>query len=151
MKRFSTSKGFTLIELLIVIAILGVLAAGTLVAIDPVDKVNSANDSRVQNDVGILGRASESYAASHNGIYPFSTANLLSSGEVKIIPTAPSGYAAYGFAVPSGCTAELNAACTSVIVTGTLKSKKYTATPKQQYETSTGKVCQIAAATAACP
>lgn len=38
-------KGFTLIELLIVIAILGVLAVGLLVALDPIEQSRKAADS----------------------------------------------------------------------------------------------------------
>ncbi len=38
-------KGFTLIELLIVIAILGLLAVSLIVAIDPVEQINRANDA----------------------------------------------------------------------------------------------------------
>jgi len=41
----SLKKGFTLIELLIVIAILGLLAVSLIVAIDPVEQINRANDS----------------------------------------------------------------------------------------------------------
>lgn len=40
--RINCAKGFTLIELLIVIVILGVLAAGVVIAIDPLAKINSA-------------------------------------------------------------------------------------------------------------
>ena len=38
-------KGFTLIELIIVMAILGILAAGLLAAINPVEQVNRATDT----------------------------------------------------------------------------------------------------------
>ncbi len=40
-----TQKGFTLIELLIVIGILGILAAGLLAALDPLDQVKRGRDS----------------------------------------------------------------------------------------------------------
>lgn len=41
-----TSKlGFTLVELLIVIAILGLIATGIIVAIDPVEQINRGNDA----------------------------------------------------------------------------------------------------------
>jgi prepilin-type N-terminal cleavage/methylation domain-containing protein len=39
-------KGFTLIELLIVIAILGILAAAVLVAVDPVGRIQESRDAR---------------------------------------------------------------------------------------------------------
>lgn len=54
LKRFST-KGFTLIELLIVIAILGVLAAAVLVAINPGQRIAAARNSRVKADLVALG------------------------------------------------------------------------------------------------
>ncbi len=152
--KFS-SKGFTLIELLIVIAILGVLAAGILVAIDPIDKINQANDSKVQNDVSAMGRAAEAYATTHNGFYPFAVGNLTSSGELKRIPAPPTGYTptAYGFAVPPACTAELDSDCTSVIIGSQLKSKRFTSasTSFWNYDTNTGKSCAAAAVAAGCP
>lgn len=55
------SKGFTLIELLIVIAILGVLAAAVLVAINPAQKINSAKNARVRSDIAAFGAAAMLY------------------------------------------------------------------------------------------
>lgn len=144
-------KGFTLIELLVVIAVLGVLAAGVLVGIDPVDRINSGNDARVQSDVGTIGRASEAYAAAKSGLYPFEKANLVSNGDLKVVPTKPSGYTDYAQQIPGGCTVEGDADCTSYIVTGQLKSKKFTATPVWRYESSTGKSCAVADTSTACP
>lgn len=151
--KLNFTKGFTLIELLVVIAVLGILAAGVLVGIDPVDRINSASDSRVQNDVGTIGRASEAYAAAKSGLYPFAMANLVSNGDMKLTPTAPSGYTAYAQQVPAACTAEADVDCTSYIVTGQLKSKKFTSasTPVWRYESSTGKSCARADTTTACP
>lgn len=150
--KFS-SKGFTLIELLIVIAILGVLAAGILVAIDPVDKINAANDAQVQNDISAMGRASEAYATVHNGFYPFAVGELDNAGELKRIPTAPSGYNVYNEAVPAGCVVGGGANCTEIVIYGQLKSKKYTtgaaATPRWRFESATGKSCPIATASQA--
>lgn len=42
------SSGFTLVELLIVIAILGILAAGIVVVINPMEKINSANLAKAE-------------------------------------------------------------------------------------------------------
>lgn len=148
----SLSKGFTLIELLIVIAIIGILAAGILVLLDPVDKINAANDSRVQNDVSAMGRASDAYATSHNGKYPDGIGVLETSGELKRTPTAPTGYAAYAsVAQPVGCTAGVD--CDIIVITGELKSKKYTSvnTPIWRYESSTGKICATTGVGVQCP
>lgn len=146
--KFS-SKGFTLIELLIVIAILGVLAAGVLVAIDPVDKINAANDAKVQSDIGVQASASEAYAATHGGFYPAAAADLSASGELKTAPAAPTGYTYTFVPSPGSCTA--GTTCTSVVITSTLKSKRFTGVTFQRYESSTGKTCQVATATTACP
>ena len=151
-KRFS-SKGFTLIELLIVIAILGILATAVLVGIDPVDRINSANDSKVQTDLSTAGRAAEAYTTSHNGVYPEAFATLVASGELKTAPVAPGGYSAYTVEkLPAACTdAALD--CTGINITGQLKSKKFTgaSTPIWRYESGTGKNCAVVTAATACP
>lgn len=150
--HLSFHKGFTLIELLIVIAILGILAAGILVAIDPVDKISAANDSKVQNDTSGAGRASEAYATVHNGFYPATLADLVTAGELKRAPTAPSGYNAYAVVnVPVACVA--GTTCTAIEITGQLKSKRFTSlnTPVWRYESSTGKSCAVATAATVCP
>lgn len=157
LKRFSSkgnglslSKGFTLIELLIVIAILGVLAAGILVAIDPIDKINAANDAKVQNDVSGAGRATEAYATTHSGFYPAALGDLVTSGDLKRVPVAPGGYGAYAIVnVPAACTA--GTTCTGINVTSQLKSKRFTATPFWRYESGTGKSCDVATAATVCP
>lgn len=149
-KTMVFSKGFTLIELLIVIAILGVLAAGILVAIDPVDKISQANDAKVQNDISNMGRSSERYAVLHNGFYPFVLNDLVASGELKRVSVAPSGYVAYAVTnTPSPCAA--GTTCTDMTIYGQLKSKRYTSTPWYHYETNNGKACAQTTVTTACP
>lgn len=81
--------GFTLIELLIVIAVLGVLAAGVLVAINPIKKINQANDAKIKSNIGQLARAIQSYSTLNNGTYPASLDGIVTSGEIKRIPDPP--------------------------------------------------------------
>jgi len=148
--HFSFQKGFTLIELLVVVAVIGVLAAGILVAIDPVDKINQANDAKVQNDVSGMGRAAEAYAVTHNGFYPKESNDLLDAGELRRVPAAPSGYNAYVFtSLPSPCTA--GTTCEFVTITSQLKSKRFTATPFWRYESSTGSSCAVNRVADLCP
>jgi len=65
-------KGFTLIELLIVITIIGILAVAILSAINPIEQINRAQDSRTESDSAELLNALERYfTATFN--YPWST------------------------------------------------------------------------------
>lgn len=54
-------KGFTLIELLIVITIIGIVAVAVLSAINPVEQIYKANDSRRKSDIAELLNALERY------------------------------------------------------------------------------------------
>lgn len=82
-KRFS-SKGFTLIELLIVIAILGILAAGVLVAINPVKRINQAKDSTIKSDIAQIATAMQTYYTAKGtegaAYYPREVVDLTSEG-----------------------------------------------------------------------
>jgi prepilin-type N-terminal cleavage/methylation domain-containing protein len=142
-----SSKGFTLIELLIVIAILGILAAATLATIDPIDKIRAGNDSKVQSDIASVGKAAEAYAAANNGTYPSGTfaavtTTLIASGDLRSAPAAPGGYTAYTWT---------GGGVAAFIVSGQLRSKKYTATPVFKYTSATGKSCDAVSATGVCP
>jgi len=152
----SFSHGFTLIELLIVITILGILAAGVLVAIDPGEKIKQTNDTKVQIDVSAIGRAAEAYAIQQGGSYPASASELATYGELRKLPNPPSS--AYGTsytytALPANCTTAAKD-CTSITVTSPLLSKKYSAaaanTPFWKYESTTGTSCAVADPTYSC-
>ena len=88
------SKGFTLIELLIVIAVIGVLAAVILVAIDPVEQLARGRDAGRKSAVTSVGRAMQAYYT-NNSVYPTiaqwtgsnATNVLVLSGDIKVIPT----------------------------------------------------------------
>jgi general secretion pathway protein G len=103
------SKGFTLIELLIVIAVLGVLAAVVLVAIDPVQQLARGRDAGRKSTIGQLGRAMQAFyttraayptVAEWNGV-PAGPANnaLVTSGEIKSFPVNPT-YTVTGLGIP---------------------------------------------------
>ena len=91
-----------------------------VVGIDPIDKINAANDSKVQSDIAKIATAMEAYAVANSGTYAATQAILITSGDLKIALTAPTGYT-YTITAPGG---------TSGTASTQLKSKKYlNATP----------------------
>lgn len=143
-------KGFTLIELLIVIAILGVLAAGVVAAINPTKRMNQANDSKVKNDVSQISTAMQAYFTT-NGYYASDLADLETSEDLKKVPVPPTatGYgAAYTLSVsPAGCTTALKT-CTNVAIGGTLKAPIVPANVTYCYKSSTGVSAELPACAA---
>lgn len=128
----TSSSGFTLIELLVVIAVIGVLAAAVLIAIDPIDRLNAARDSRVQQDVASLAKGMEQYAVQNDGTYPTNYNDLVTGGQMKSIPQDP--YTNANYTLSGG-------AAGPIVISGTLRSKKYTATPVWKYTGVNGKSC----------
>lgn len=63
-------KGFTLIELLIVIAVIAILAVAILSAINPVEQLRKADDSRRRSDTAELLNALERYYTTYRQ-YPW--------------------------------------------------------------------------------
>lgn len=62
------NKGFTLIELIIVVAIIGLLAAATFVAIDPAKRIGDANDAQRWADVTSILNGILTYTADSNSL-----------------------------------------------------------------------------------
>lgn len=62
--------GFTLIELLIVMAILGILFAGLVVAINPAEQIKKANDSQMKTSTAEFRKAIFRYTTSRSA-YPW--------------------------------------------------------------------------------
>ncbi len=97
--QINKKRGFTLIELLIVIAIMGILAAAVLVAINPLKRQQQARDAARKSDVGQLASALQAYSTSPgNGTYPTASGvattaltGLTTSGDLKRIPRGPTG------------------------------------------------------------
>ena len=89
-------KGFTLIELLIVIAIIGILAAAVLIAINPGKRQRQAQDSKRKNDIGALVTEVQGfYTTPGSGCYPLSLPVLTTQGYLKQLPM--DGTASYNY------------------------------------------------------
>jgi prepilin-type N-terminal cleavage/methylation domain-containing protein len=63
-------RGFTLVELLIVIAVIAILAAAALVAIDPATRINEAQDSERWSAVNAFMDAFLQSTVDNEGSYP---------------------------------------------------------------------------------
>ncbi len=89
-KKLSSSKGFTLIELLIVIAILGVLAAVILVAINPAQQFARARDAGRKTALSQITNALQAFYTTRQATYPLETNTwitaLVNAGEVGSVP-----------------------------------------------------------------
>lgn len=85
-------KAFTLIEILITVGLLGVVAAGVVTLMDPVDKYRQGTDAKVQHDIAQIATAMQSYAVANDGLYPVSFDLIVSSGELVTFPTPPVAY-----------------------------------------------------------
>ena len=113
-------KAFTLVELLIVITVLGILAATILTVVNPQDKINAANDAKVQNDINQIINALQTYAAQDpQGYYPVDLDTLVTAGEVNVVPKPPTGYGTdYTYSVDNTSVPPI------AKVSGLMKSKK---------------------------
>jgi prepilin-type N-terminal cleavage/methylation domain-containing protein len=100
--------GFTLVELLIVIALLGILAAAVLAAINPLEQANRARDTRMRSDSSQLLAAIDRYFVAQSE-FPWQTVDPttysasddavnFSSAKLPIIGLCSSG--------GSGCNAD---------------------------------------------
>lgn len=121
MKLYKTysSKGFTLVELLIVIAVLGILAAVVLVAIDPLEQLARGRDAGRKTAIGQLGHALQAYFTAREGVGYISTVDpyqdgLVSAGELKTPATNPN-YAAIATPTCAGGDATQGNYCYHVV------------------------------------
>ena len=146
-------RGFTLIELLIVIAILGILAAAVLVAVNPKKRQEQAKDANIKADVGSIATGLQAYFTSPGqGSYPLTLLKLEENKDLVKVPTPPAGAGAeYVYAVnPSAtCDGTATAQCISASVSEPLFDK--TATDAVWcWQSSTGKGQPVTAAVG-CP
>jgi prepilin-type N-terminal cleavage/methylation domain-containing protein len=61
-----SSYGFTLIELLVVIAVLGILASGLIVLVNPPKQIGRAHDAKRKSDLDQIQKALEVYYDDNN-------------------------------------------------------------------------------------
>lgn len=106
-----SGAGFTLVELLIAIAIIGILAGGIFIGINPLEQISKAKDANKRIAVSQLVTALELYAAQNGDKYPQAVGGssgwittLVNNGELKDVPSA----------IPAGtfpCSIEQNGYC----------------------------------------
>lgn len=86
-KRSTSQAGFTLIELIVVIAVLAILFAITLVAVNPARQFALARDAQRRSDVNAILNAIHQYAAGNNGTLPAAittTPTVIGSGATQV-------------------------------------------------------------------
>ena len=71
-KFLKSGAGFTLIEVLITMAIIGVMATGLIIAVNPLVQIQKANDAKRKSDLSSVQKALETYYQD-NGRYPAAT------------------------------------------------------------------------------
>ncbi len=104
-RRTTKPRGFSLIELIIVVVIIGVIGA---IAIPRLSRgTEGANTSKLKQDLAVLNKAVELYAAEHGGEYPSATnvENQLllytdKQGNTSATPTATHVFGPYLRKVP---------------------------------------------------
>lgn len=93
-RQGTTKKGFTLIEILLVIALLAILAAIVIVAINPGRQLQNARDTQRKTDTLVIMNAVYQYAVDNNGTFP----GGLSTNDYEICRTgAECGSEMYDF------------------------------------------------------
>lgn len=107
-------KGFTLVELLVVVAVIAILAAITVVAINPAKKLAQSRDAARKSSMQQIVTALSTYYT-QNASYTATTAELVSTGELKNLPKGPTG-SDFSYAVtPSTCTTAAKT-CTAAVI-----------------------------------
>ncbi len=128
-KRFQTNKkGFTLVELLVVIAIIGILVTIVVIAINPLQLLNNARDSRRRSDLNQIKAGMQLYY-NENKSYPTtvtsipfgacwsSAAGCTGTIYMRQIPNDAAGSYVYNGAGTCGAT------CTEYLVTADLNTQ----------------------------
>jgi len=140
-------RGFTVIELLIVIVLLGVLAGGIIVTINPMQLFYQRTDAQVTLDVAHVTSAMHAYFIIKQ-YYPSAIGDLIRVGELKTVPNPPFGYTPYTIAVaPDGCTTD-GGNCTDVAIGGQIKAPVQAGNTVWCWHSSTGVAAEAATCSA---
>ncbi|PWB39023.1 MAG: hypothetical protein C3F02_00180 [Parcubacteria group bacterium] len=78
-------KGFTLLELIIVVAIIGLLAAATFVAVNPAKRQGNAQNATRWTDITAIADAWSAYLGDHNSELPTSSVPCLTGNTTCMI------------------------------------------------------------------
>jgi len=146
--KFIKNKGITMLELLIVIAILAILTAVVMAVLNPVKKINLANDTNIKSNVSSIATAVSVYAT--NGYYPGTVAELIAAGDLGVWPTGPSTVTYLYKVIPAGCTAALKS-CTAVSVNSSKLFLPKVAGNVWCWRSATGVATEVASAAVCIP
>lgn len=109
-----SQKGFTLIEILVVIGIIAILAAITVIAVNPARQFGQANDTARTSDVSAMLNALGQNIADNKGVFtcsgvtlPAAATNIgTASGLINLSCLVPTYIAALPFDAKTGSAAD---------------------------------------------
>ena len=90
MRFIENKRGFTLVELLVVIALLGVLATGVIILVNPAHQLTKGRDSQRKNEIREFQTALELYRG-NNGHYPPFNSGAYTSGSISSLAINAGG------------------------------------------------------------
>lgn len=114
-KKFQ--RGFTLIELLVAIAVVAVLSAAILVAINPARKIAQANDAKIKSDIGTYATAANTYYTTNSSFPQLLSQLYPPTGTELAAQLTPPGGAAYNIASVGAANATCNGTSTACTTT----------------------------------
>lgn len=94
-------------------AIMGILALAAIVVVNPTKRQNQARDTQIKTDIDQVAAAlSASYTSGWKNTYPTDLNVLVSSGDLKSLPTPPAGFSYVYVVDPIGCLGTDASPCT---------------------------------------